>query len=151
MGVGSSKSDDDEREEPDATTVSTNHNVDSDASKDDEENSDYEQDMEESEGESSAELSEESAQEENEPDRRPGLIPFTSVAIDNSFSDDLLENALVCSWLSRRAVFERRPTDRWCALHQNFIYELEDEFGQMVLKERVNLKGSICYIDEGKT
>eukprot|EP00291_Cryptomonas_curvata_P027436 CAMPEP_0172212030 /NCGR_PEP_ID=MMETSP1050-20130122/36752_1 /TAXON_ID=233186 /ORGANISM="Cryptomonas curvata, Strain CCAP979/52" /LENGTH=134 /DNA_ID=CAMNT_0012892589 /DNA_START=120 /DNA_END=524 /DNA_ORIENTATION=- len=134
MGVGSSKNDDAAAERIEqagsATTVSMSHGTDTDQPKDDEEKTDHEQDMEVSEVESSDELSDESVQEENElePERRPGLIPFTSVAIDNSFSDDLLENALVCGWLSRRAVFERLPTDRWCAIHQNFIYELEDEF-----------------------
>lgn len=87
--------------------------------------------------------------EERELERKPGLIPFTSVPIDNSLADSLLESSLVYGWLMRKTVFDRLPTDRWCALHENYIYEFEDDLGEMVLKEKVNLKGCICYIDEG--
>lgn len=82
-------------------------------------------------------------------ERKPGLIPFTTVPIDNSLADSLFEKSLVCGWLMKKTAFERRPTDRWCALYENYLYEFEDELGEMVLKEKVNLKGCLCYVDEG--
>ena len=142
MGVGSSKP-----EDVDESKI----NKEDDPAGNSETTEDSEMPTNRSGKEIGTEDDDESSDEEKETvvARRPGLIPFTSVPVDNSLADDLLKKALVYGWLARRAMFDRLPTDRWCALHNNFIYEFEDELGEMVLKAKVNLKGCVCYEDEG--
>jgi hypothetical protein len=136
MGVGKSKPEDEEATDDGAkknepgpteqleTTTEANASVENSVSPEQVE-------LEQSQPDSTADKSDDSDQssasmdveDENEIERKPGLIPFTTVPIDNSFADSLLEKSLMCGWLMKKTAFDRRPTDRWCALYENYLYE----------------------------
>ena len=76
----------------------------------------------------------------------PGLLPFTTVEYEEPLADKLYDAAILHGWLSCMDRLNTRRRERWCALHQNVLYEFEPQMGEMLLRAKHNLEGCVCYV-----
>lgn len=83
------------------------------------------------------------------PIRVPGIIPFTTTIAEPSLADILYDDALVRGWLSCIDKVRKKRRERWCAVHENFLYEFEPVHSEMVERDKHSLEGSICWVPEG--
>lgn len=80
----------------------------------------------------------------------PGIIPFTTTIAEPSLADILYDDALVRGWLSCIDKVRKKRRERWCAVHENFLYEFEPVHSEMVERDKHSLEGSICWVPEGQ-
>ena len=59
--------------------------------------------------------------------RMPGLLPFTTVAYEEPLADRLYDRAMIHGWLSCVDRLSSVRRERWCAVHDNKLYEFEPQ------------------------
>uniref|UniRef100_A0A7S4KF71 PH domain-containing protein n=1 Tax=Guillardia theta TaxID=55529 RepID=A0A7S4KF71_GUITH len=79
------------------------------------------------------------------PGRMPGLIPFTTVPFVESLADRLYDEAIIHGWMSCIDKATKRRRERWCALHENYMYEFAERYNQFVLADKISLEGCVCF------
>mmetsp|Transcript_28246 Transcript_28246/g.63951 ORF Transcript_28246/g.63951 Transcript_28246/m.63951 type:complete len:392 (+) Transcript_28246:1726-2901(+) len=80
------------------------------------------------------------------PGRMPGLIPFTTVPLEESLADRLYEEAIIHGWMSCIDRATKRRRERWCALHENQMYEFAERYNEFVLADKISLEGCVCFV-----